>query len=89
MACHWYLHAVILALGRGRLTSKYPHFFMGTLQPSLADWKGRPRCVFLFLARVQFLCLASPGEDPPGVGSHPERSHFQAITNISPKFKLW
>lgn len=33
---------------------------MGTLQPRYADWKGRPRGVFLFLPCVQFLCFASP-----------------------------
>jgi len=43
---------VVLRLSRGdfpsrereRFTSKYPLFFVGTLQPLQADWKGRPQC---------------------------------------------
>jgi len=33
-----------------RCTSEYPHFFLGTLQPSLADRKGRgvPGASFVF-----------------------------------------
>jgi len=45
---------------RERFTAKYPHFFVWTLQPRWADYNWRPRGVFLFLASVQFLCLASP-----------------------------
>jgi len=45
---------------RERLTSKYPHFFVGTLQPLYADWKGRFQCVFCFSASVQLPLFGLP-----------------------------
>jgi len=48
----------------GEIYFQYPRFFVEKLQPCEADWKGRPRGVFLSLASVQFLSLASPRENP-------------------------
>jgi len=55
-----------VGLPRERETSKYPHFFVGTLQPQQADWKGRPRCVFCFSLVNNVLRLTSPRENSPG-----------------------
>jgi len=43
-----------------------PHFFVGTLQPLKADWKGRPQCVCCFAASVQISLFGLPQGKSPG-----------------------
>jgi len=49
---------------RERVLLQVSHFFVGTLQPLKADWKGRPQCVCCSQLMYKFLCLASPMENP-------------------------
>jgi len=45
---------------RERDLLQVPHFFVGTLQPLQADWKGRPQCVCCFSANVQIPLFGLP-----------------------------
>jgi len=65
--CTSFLPARLHVLERETFTGKSPHFFVGTLQPPQADWKGRPWRVLCF-SQVYTFSLWSPlGEIP---GSH-------------------
>jgi hypothetical protein len=69
------------------ISFKYPHLFVGTLQPLLADWKLRPRLSWHFWSGVySFLCLGLPqGEisrspcERPGVETPDLPHRVQAI----------
>jgi len=69
---------------RERFYFKVPHFFVGTLQPPKADWKGRPQWVYHLSASVQFPLLGLPqGNIPrspyerPGVGPPTSRTNLR------------
>jgi len=53
---------------RERDLLQVPHFFVGTLQPLEADWKGRPQCVFRLSASVQLSLSGLPQGEPPVTG---------------------
>jgi len=68
---------LLTGVERERFTSKYPHFFVGTLQPLQTDWKGRPQCVCCFSASV--LVALPQGKTPRSpykrLGVEPPTSH--------------
>jgi len=51
---------------RERDLLQVPHFFVGTLQPLQADWKGRPQCVCCLSANVQISLFGLPQGKSPG-----------------------
>jgi len=51
---------------RERDLLQVPLFFVGTLQPLQADWKGRPQCVGCFLTSVQVSLDGLPQGKSPG-----------------------
>jgi len=64
------LNTLIYAMGealqtlRERFTSKYPQFFVGTLQPRWADSNGCPRFVFCFSIWHNFSVRSPQGRIP-------------------------